>query len=245
MIPSVIQNYYHFPPSTTPRDDTFQELKKGLSTELFSTLPVESPIRLANRPEYGNTFSGWGVQYDWVGILRWYPHAAPRTMLLKMTFIFKPEVKVVFLRQANQFFYIDFVLPGPLWRLMALVCATGIPTGEILAGTDVGRFSPCNARADDGSEVSHPRGLGSNQIQTVTAEGPRRWPVEYLQPLSEGGRDEMNHEALRSRFPRIVEPNTELCDGPVRKALLPLNRSCHYRREERHEADDHNGIPQI
>jgi hypothetical protein len=62
MIPSVVQNQYHFPSSTTPRDDPFQKFKKGFSTKLFSALPVESPVRLANSSEYGNAFSGWGVQ---------------------------------------------------------------------------------------------------------------------------------------------------------------------------------------
>jgi len=39
-----------------------EKFKKGFSTKLFSALPVESPVCLANSSEYGSAFSGWGVQ---------------------------------------------------------------------------------------------------------------------------------------------------------------------------------------
>ena len=85
-------------------------------------------------------------------------------MLLKMTVIFKAEMKIVSSRQANRFCCIVLSPPEPFWRSEALICATGIPTYEIVSRTGVGRRSPGSACADYDSEGSDSRDPESNQM---------------------------------------------------------------------------------
>jgi hypothetical protein len=70
-------------------------------------------------------------------------------VLLKMTFIFKPQIKIVSFGQTNQFFYIAPVAPDLPAQSGALACEIGSPTDETAVGIAVGRRSPDSVCIND------------------------------------------------------------------------------------------------
>ena len=65
----------------------------------------QPPVMTGNSTEDGHGLACRCMEYDGVGLLRWYPHQATGAMLLKMAFIFKPEINVWIESHAVEFFY--------------------------------------------------------------------------------------------------------------------------------------------
>ena len=100
-------------------------------------------------------------------------------MLLKMTFVFKPQIKIVSFGQTNQFFYIAPVAPDLLGRSRAWACVSGSPTDETASGTDVPPGSPAGSAGGDGTRVFHPRDSGNTRSyrEILADPGPRPEPA--------------------------------------------------------------------
>lgn len=70
-----------------------QEFPEGLSVKSFGLATEhQSAVPEADRSEVSHAFSRRVMKYDWVLILWWNPHAAPRSLLLEMDFIERPEI---------------------------------------------------------------------------------------------------------------------------------------------------------
>jgi len=52
------------------------------------------------------------MKYDWVLILWWNPHPAPRSLLLKMNFIERPEIHGIVFQESSEFFLCRFCRAG-------------------------------------------------------------------------------------------------------------------------------------
>jgi hypothetical protein len=65
----------------------------------------EAAVGRTDSPENGRRLLGWGVKKHMIGIFRGNPHDTPRPVLLKMTFIGKPQINVLSLGQFSEFFY--------------------------------------------------------------------------------------------------------------------------------------------
>jgi hypothetical protein len=56
-------------------------------------------------PENGRRIPGWSMKKHKIGIFRKYPHDTPRSVLLKVTFIGKPQINVLSSGQFSEFLY--------------------------------------------------------------------------------------------------------------------------------------------
>jgi hypothetical protein len=87
----------------------------SLENELSVTQPDSTKIAY--------TLSRWVMQQYRVFLLRRYPHPAPRSVLLKMDLIGRPEVNSGICRELSKFFYIPPGLGDRLEQSTAAVCA--------------------------------------------------------------------------------------------------------------------------
>lgn len=92
---SIVHNNNHLAALTMSSEKTFQEPLKRICIKRLSTFGDKGAISNANRPQYPDMLSGRSMQRDRILNVRRYPHDTPRTVLLKMTFILKPQVNVI------------------------------------------------------------------------------------------------------------------------------------------------------
>lgn len=170
MMAGVIYNHDHFSIRASMANEGPQESLECLAVERLGRPGDQAPIGWADSPEHRHRLAGWGVIKDRIGVFRGNPHDAAGPMLLKMTFIGKPQINVLSSGQSSEFFYMR---PWPQDRLgqsETEVFSVGIPIDGIAAGTD-GR--PC--RFDSGFQVIAqkfpvPEGLGITQESRLASE---------------------------------------------------------------------------
>lgn len=95
MPPSIVYNNNHLTAFAMSPEKKLQERLKCIGIKRLSTLCDKGAVSNANCPQYPDMLSGWGMKCDRVFNVRRYPHCTPRTVLLEMTFVFKPEVNVI------------------------------------------------------------------------------------------------------------------------------------------------------
>lgn len=94
---------------------SYHLLKEGLealSVELFFAADDQTPVSFAQRAEHCHAFPSGGMKEDGVHHFWGYPHDATGAMLLEMTFVLKPHLKVFVSGEAQEFFYIAVGLRG-------------------------------------------------------------------------------------------------------------------------------------
>lgn len=133
-----VVNDEHHSPSRVRADapQALEKSKESLAIELaFLPAVNELPVPEPDRPEVSDAFSGRVVKHDRVFDLRRYPHATPRTVLLKPHFVHSPQVHPPIPSQRVQFFYIQpggLGLRGQFWDA---ACACEIQAVEKFVGT--------------------------------------------------------------------------------------------------------------
>jgi hypothetical protein len=129
MVFGIVSNENHA--ATASRTDLSKVLEKRMKCHsvepiLFS-LENKLPVAQPDSTKVAHAFSRWTMQQYRVLLLRGYPHPTPRSVLLEMDFIGRPEINFWICRELSEFFYIP---PEPRDRRgqsKAVVCA-----GEIL-----------------------------------------------------------------------------------------------------------------
>jgi hypothetical protein len=110
--------------SRTDLPKVLEEHMECQSVELILlSLENELSVTQPDSTKVAYTLSCWMMQQHRVLLLRRYPHPAPRSVLLKMDFIGRPEIYPWICRELSEFFYIP---PEPRDRLeqsKAAVCA--------------------------------------------------------------------------------------------------------------------------
>lgn len=112
VIARVVEDHHHFPPPPIMSYHLLKEGLEALSVELFFAADDQTPVSFAHRAEHCHAFPSRGMKEDGVHNFRWYPHGASGTMLLEMTFVLKPHLKVFASGEAQEFFYIAVGLRG-------------------------------------------------------------------------------------------------------------------------------------
>lgn len=147
--PCIVEDNDHFPTPSLMAQKLLQEGEKRVGTKFLSSHGDESAVGHADRPEDCNTLSGRGMEYDRVHIFRWHPHGTPGTMLLKMTFVFGPQIKIVPSGEAASFFYISAAPQGPTSQSAGAAFVDEILSGGRASGIDARRDPPRSARLGD------------------------------------------------------------------------------------------------
>jgi hypothetical protein len=144
--PGIVEHDDHLPTPSLVGQKLLQEGEKRVGTKPLSSHGDESPVGHAHRPEDRNTFAGRSMEYDRVHIFRWHPHGAPGTMLLELTFVFRPQIKVVPSGEATSFFYISAAPQGPTSQSAGAAFADETLSGGRVSGIDARREPPRSAR---------------------------------------------------------------------------------------------------
>lgn len=90
----------------------------------------------ANRAEAGDGLAGRRMAQDRILDLRRYPHAAARTVLLKVTFIQAPQFDVAASGQMAEFFLLPRLLADPIERLGGAAFASESPLTQLAEDYD-------------------------------------------------------------------------------------------------------------
>ena len=147
--PGIVEDNDHFPTPSLVAQKLLQEGEKRVGRKPLSSHGHKSSIGHAHRPKDRNTFAGRSMEYNRVHIFRWHPHGAPGTMLLKMTFVFRPQIKIISSDEATSFFYISAAPQGPTSQSVGAACVDEIPSGGRASGIDARRDPPRSARLGD------------------------------------------------------------------------------------------------
>jgi hypothetical protein len=190
--------------------------------------------------EKSNTLSSRCMQYHRVLFLWRYPHRTPRTMLLKVTFILKPQIHIRTTCQNLEFFYISPVLRGRLSLSTAAVSGVGNQVGEIIVGIVAHQESRRIAFPDESLTASRPTGSAGIQEPVAVSVDLFRYRAVLLYQL------QMAYPAAHLRkcpqilFARSGVSNTVPCEGFVQ--TYQQFHSCFSPNMpgEYHAIDDHN-----
>jgi hypothetical protein len=132
----IVDDHHNAPPGALAALPQFsQKIPGGHPVEAPGfTTEDELAIAQANGSEIANAFARGRVEQNGVSHFRRYPQPTPRTMLLKMNFVDRPQVNVGIVCQDAKFFYARLVFAGRLAPPPDAVCGNGSPTGERAAG---------------------------------------------------------------------------------------------------------------
>jgi len=190
--------------------------------------------------EKADALAGGRVPTNGILHLRRNPHAAARTVLLKVNFIHRPQINIIPSRQCAEFFYAWLAKPDPTEPLAGAACAAESQAGGKAAGTGAPSVSLPAPDSETGTMSGHPTDAYLDQT------GPG-WPARRP-PLLRVGRHRGDWGDrgvdLRSARPirrfRTAAPNSRPCDGNPPTVAPPEDTSCLEPPAERHAVDDHN-----
>jgi hypothetical protein len=245
MISGVIQNNHHLLVGGTMAKEVFQEFTKSLPVEVVPLLGYQSAIPQSDGSKHPDLFMRRSLPEDRIFDIERDPHYISRSVLLKMTLIQTPKVKVISSHEPTKFFYMPVGPPDWLLRLFPAACAVETPNGE--RAVDIVGFPSLRQipGLNGGTTKHHP---------TVLAYIPRRWGAFVNQPLTvSADEDSKKYAALSpqhlsapsSLLPETDGTNTGWFEGNV-PIDFPLHK-CSFPGKEKaiHEADGHIGIPEI
>jgi len=245
MIAGVIQNYHHFLSGKVMTKKMGQKNLKGFPIELFPLLGYQSPLLQTNGPKHPNRLMRRCLPENWIFHLRRNPHYIPRPMLLEMTLIQTPKIKIFSSQKPAQFFYMS-PAPRDLLRQSPPAAYVGeIQTDGRCVGIGAPRFlTPMPVLYGEIAKF-HPTAPGDIQ---------RLWAAFANLPLtaSSEAHPKKNavlcprHRAVHStRPPGNGETNTGWFEenGPID---LPLHTcSSHGKGKAIHVAGGHSGLRRI
>ena len=125
MVFGIIDNDNNAPPaSRAGLPEAFEKCMKRQGVKL-SLLPLENqfPITQTNSSEIAHALTGGMMQQDRVLFFRRNPHQAPRSILLKMDFIGRPQIDFGISDEPSEFFYMHSAFQDRLGRSEAVVYA--------------------------------------------------------------------------------------------------------------------------
>jgi hypothetical protein len=242
MIPRIIQNNHHLLPSGTMTDKVFQKFAKGFPVKLLPLLCQQPAIPQMNCPIHPYLLMGRSLPEDRIFNFRRNPHNISRSMLLKMTLIQTPKVKVISCHPVAEFFY---MILGPLDLLLQSLheaCVAEIPADE--KDVDIVSPQPLNQTSglNGGTITHHP---------IVPEDIQERSEVFVNQPLIVFvGADSTRNAVLsplHPTIPSILPPGTDGTNTGWSGESVPTDsplRMCssHGKEIAIHEADGHIGI---
>lgn len=125
MVFGIVDNHNNTPPtSRTGLSEAFEKHMECHGIKLsFLSLENQFPIPQTNSAEIAHTLTGGVMQQYGVLFLRRNPHQTPRSMLLKMDFIDRPQINVRISGKPTEFFYMPPEAQDWLGRSAGVVCA--------------------------------------------------------------------------------------------------------------------------
>lgn len=112
VIARVVEDHHHFPPPPIMSYHLLKEGLEALSVEFVFAAHDQTSVSFAHRAEHCYAFPSRGMKENGVQNFRRHPHDTSGTMLLKMTFVLKPYIKISASGEAQEFFYIAVGLQG-------------------------------------------------------------------------------------------------------------------------------------
>ena len=125
---SIVENNNHEMILASMTKKLLEKHEKGGSIEFFIQVSNQASVKVTDSSKNTDALARWGVKHDWIDVFRWYPHGASGAVLLKMAFIFIPEVNAGILGDSMEFFYMHVVIPGRHVQLKDEVSAYEIPS---------------------------------------------------------------------------------------------------------------------
>jgi len=129
MMPSGIIDHHDHATSARPvPQELLEKPFEGCGIESVSFHPGnQTAVMVGHRTKDGNRLACGRMQQRRILLFRRNPHPAPGTMLLEMTFVFKPEISAWISSHATEFFYMHAVLQGQREQSEAGVFSCEIP----------------------------------------------------------------------------------------------------------------------
>src|SRR5579859_4725134 len=134
MIASVVEHEDHAPSRRLLAKQPPEESPERSGIEDGAHHPYELSGVQTDGPKAGNRLSGRRMPQDRVLDFGRYPHAAPGTVLLEVTFIQTPQFDVGTSSQTAEFFLLPRLLADPIGRLGVGAYVTESPVLEKIAG---------------------------------------------------------------------------------------------------------------
>jgi hypothetical protein len=245
MISGVIQNDHHLLVGGTMAKEVFQEFTKSLPVEFVPLLCYQSTIPQTDGSKHSDLFVCRSMPEDRIFDIERDPHHISRSVLLKMTLIQTPKVKVISSHEPTKFFYMLLGLPDWLLRSFPEVCAVETPNGE--RGVDIVGLPSL-------SQILGLNGGTTRRHPTVLEYIPRPWGAFVNQPLTVSADEDSKKNAVLSSqhlsAPSSLPPGTDgtnigWFEGNV-PIDFPLDRYSFLDKGRAiHEAGGHIGIPKI
>jgi hypothetical protein len=245
MISGVIQNDHHLLVGGTMAKEVFQEFTKGLPVEFVPLLCYQSAFPQTDGSKHPDLFVCRSMPEDRIFDFDRNPHHISRSVLLKMTLIQTPKVKVISSHEPMNFFYMPLGPPDWLLRLSPEACVVEIPDGERGVDIVVPPSLSQTPALNGGTTRRHP---------TVLEYIPRRWEAFVNQPLTVSAGEDSKKSAVLSpqhlSVPSSLPPGIDGTNTGWFEGNVPIDfrlHRCSFLDKGRaiHEADGHIGIPEI
>jgi len=125
MVPGIVCNHNCAPPaSRTGLPETFEKPMERHGVELLLlSLANQFPVAQTDSSEIAHTLARGMMQQYGVLFLWWNPHQTPRSMLLKMNFIRRPQIDCGIGCEPSEFFYMPPGVPARPGQSADVVCA--------------------------------------------------------------------------------------------------------------------------
>lgn len=214
MISGVIQNNYHFLSGKTMTNQMGQKNLKGFSIELFPLLDYQSPLLQTNGPKHPDSLMRRCLPENRIFHLGRNPHDIPGSMLLEMTLIQTPKIKIFSSQKPAEFFYMP---PAPRdWlRQSPLAASVGeIQTDGRCVGIGAPRFSTPRPVLYGEIAKFHPTAPGDIQ---------KRWAAFAKQPLTAFFDVDPKKNAVLSPRHRAVHSTPPLGNGGTNTGWFEVN----------------------
>jgi len=173
----------------------------------------EATVGRTDGTENGHRLPGGGMKKHRIGVFRGNPHCTTGSVLLKVTFIGKPQINVLSSGQFLEFFYMRLSPRGLLERSKPWVCADGTRVGGKASGTGGRQCRSDRGSSDDDSGVFRPRVSGDILKASALGEDPGRLPGERFPIRLLADPAVLPLGFRRSRGPGSDESNTGLFSG--------------------------------
>ncbi len=242
---SIIQNQNNLPISSLSIHDHLDESPKVFGIEFLYLERHKATINRPDCAEKGNTFSCRCMQHYWILFFWRYPHRTAGTMLLKMTFILKPQVHIRTTSQNLEFFYIVSAPRGRPSQSTVWACDVETQAGETTVCIVVLQESHRIAYPNENLTAFRPTGFASIQDPVAMSADLFRYRAELLYQLRRVFLVVPLQKGPQILFARIDESNIAPCEDSVQTARQ--FHSCFSRNMtgEYHATDDHNENLQI
>ena len=242
MIPGIVDDHDRTPTAFATEAFQFsQEVPTGLRVEhSLGSGHHEFPVPQTYCAEETDGFARGCVLADGVTHFRRNPHAASRTMLLKVHLIHGPEVDFGVSSQLAEFFYAPLEVQGRLAPLRAEVFAVETQAAETASGTAEPLASPPAACPRMPRASARP--TSSSTSQTPSDSHAAR---PQLSPIAFHPDDSVCPSALLRTNPQVLvirnaAPSSQPYAVSLQASQLHADRSCLAQRATLHAADGRN-----